>query len=251
MADVVELILADHDRIRRLLSALDDTARPSEDTVGNWPLDPVWRRLAGLTELHAEAEEEICHLAMFGQSQGAAEQRHEGVADHDDMREAIAEARLHPGGSALWWLAVSAARRGITRHIAREERGMLAAFGARATAQLRDQLARQWIVFIGARTRDAIPELMPRAALDVRETAFMTSADGPSSAVQLNRQEGRTARRARPTFAPGPPPPGPVRAESTVLSPARAGPVRTGQACRRWRTALASKPRTCAPARDR
>jgi Hemerythrin HHE cation binding domain len=67
MADIIEVILADHKRIRRMLGALDDAASYGEDPCAGWMLAPVWCRLADLLELHAEAEEEICYLALFGQ----------------------------------------------------------------------------------------------------------------------------------------------------------------------------------------
>jgi hypothetical protein len=67
MADIIEVMLADHKRIRRMLGALDDAARYGEDPCAGWMLAPVWRRLADLLELHAEAEEEICYLVLFGQ----------------------------------------------------------------------------------------------------------------------------------------------------------------------------------------
>jgi hypothetical protein len=38
MADIIELILADHERIRRLLRALDGAARYGEDTGASWVL---------------------------------------------------------------------------------------------------------------------------------------------------------------------------------------------------------------------
>ena len=67
MADIIEVILADDKRIRRLLRALDDSARYGEDSYAGWMLAPVWCRLADLLELRAEAGEEICYLALFGQ----------------------------------------------------------------------------------------------------------------------------------------------------------------------------------------
>jgi hypothetical protein len=67
MADIIEVILADHKRIRRMLGALEDAASYGEDPCAGWMLAPVWCRLADLLELHAEAEEEICYLALFGQ----------------------------------------------------------------------------------------------------------------------------------------------------------------------------------------
>jgi hypothetical protein len=173
MADIIELILADHERIRRLLRALDDAARYGEDTGANWVLAPVWRRLAGLLELHADAGEEICYLALFGPGQDAAAQMQDAIADHDDIREAVAEARLHPAGSAAWWRAVTAAQQASSDHIARQERGVLAAFGRRAAPALRTELARQWATFITSRTRDGSardllqgpPEAVPGTAV--------------------------------------------------------------------------------------
>jgi hypothetical protein len=67
MANIIEVILADHKRIRRPLRALDDAAHYGEDPYAGWMLAPVWCRLADLLELHAEAEEEIGYLALFGQ----------------------------------------------------------------------------------------------------------------------------------------------------------------------------------------
>ena len=158
MADIIELILADHERIRRLLRALDDAARYGGDTGADWVLALVWRRLAGLLELHAEVEEEICYLALFGPGQDAAAQMQDAIADHDDIREAVREARLHAVGSAAWWRAATAALRASSDHMTHEERGALAAFGRRATPALRNELGRHWAAFIAARIRDAAPE---------------------------------------------------------------------------------------------
>jgi hypothetical protein len=66
MADIIEVILADHNE-RRVLGALDNAASYGEDPCAGWMLAAVWCRLADLLELHAEAEEEICYLALFGQ----------------------------------------------------------------------------------------------------------------------------------------------------------------------------------------
>jgi len=158
MADIIEVILADHKRIRRMLGALDDAASYGEDPCAGWMLAPVWCRLAGLLELHAEAEEEICYLALFGQGRPRPRRCQDAVADHDDFRQEVREAGLHAAGSALWWRAVASALWASGDHVAREQRGALAAFGRRAAPALRNELCRQWAVFIAARTRDATSE---------------------------------------------------------------------------------------------
>lgn len=153
MADIVEVILADHRRIRRLVAAVQETGRRG-DTASAWPLGPVWRRLAGLVELHAEAEQEICYLEMFGSGPPGAARWRDAVADHDDIRAMLAEAALQPAGSPAWWRAVFPATRLICDQMEAEERDVLACFARCAAPQLRHELAQRWASFVAARIRD-------------------------------------------------------------------------------------------------
>jgi len=57
-ADIIELILADHRRIRRLCDALYDPARYDGGPRPDWMLGPMWQRLADLLVAHTQAEEE-------------------------------------------------------------------------------------------------------------------------------------------------------------------------------------------------
>jgi hypothetical protein len=155
MADVIQLILDDHRRICALLDALPDLIRDRGAGAATGSPDGIWRQLRGLLDLHTEAEEEICFLDLFGPGPHAADQMQEAIADHDDIREAIREADLQPAGSAAWWRAVTAARRAAGRHIVREELQSLAAFARRAAPGRREELGRQWILFVEARVRDA------------------------------------------------------------------------------------------------
>ncbi len=157
MADIIEVILADHKRIRRLrpLGALDDATRYGEDPCAGWMLAPVWCWLSDLLELHADAEEGDLLSGPVRAGQDAIAQMKDSIADHDDFREVVREARLHAAGSAIWWRVVAAALWASGGHVAREERGALAAFGRRAAPALRSELGRQWAAFIAARTRDA------------------------------------------------------------------------------------------------
>lgn len=155
-ADVIELIRADHRRIRRLCQALDDAARWSGSSGPGWMPAAVWQRLANLLEAHARAEEEICYQPMYGCQAHAAERRREAIADHDDIREAISEARLRPAGSRLWWVAVSAVPAITIGHLDQEERGPLAAGLTRLAMSQRRELGRQYAGFVTAWTLDAV-----------------------------------------------------------------------------------------------
>lgn len=157
VVDVIELIMADHRRIRRLRNALFDTVPYSDDHSPGWVLVPVWQRTAGLLEAHCRAEEEICYPSMFSSGPSATEQRQEAIADHDDIREAVGEASVHRVGSALWWRAVRDALAVSADHVDREERGVLADWRLRSTMSRRRELGRQWSAFIAAWTQDSAP----------------------------------------------------------------------------------------------
>jgi hypothetical protein len=107
MADIVEVILADHARIQRLLADIEITSGRTDDTDSSAELTGRWETLAALLEVHADAAEEIGFAALFGRTATVA--RDNAKAIHDDIREAVAETRLHPAGSRAWRLAVLAA----------------------------------------------------------------------------------------------------------------------------------------------
>ena len=160
--DIIEVILADHRRIQRLLAALRETARYGGGPEAACSLAHLWHRLADLLGHHAEAEQEIWYPALFGQGRERDAELDEAVADHDDIRETLQEAVLHPVGSPCWCRAVAAASRLTTGHLAGEERGLLTAFVRHATPELRRELGRQWTVFTSAR-RTRLPSEPPTA----------------------------------------------------------------------------------------
>jgi hypothetical protein len=152
--DVIELIMADHRRIRRLREALYDALHFGESDPES-VLAHVWQRLASLLEVHARAEEEICFLPMSGSGPGAAGRIRDAVCDHDDIREAISEASLQRVGSAPWWRAVRAALAVSAEHLEREERDVLACCGL--TESQRFGLGREWAGFVTALRQDVNP----------------------------------------------------------------------------------------------
>lgn len=153
-ADVIDLIMADHRQIRRLREALDDAVPGASGSGPHWVPGRVWYRLTVLLIAHFRAEEEICYLPMFGSGPGAAGRRHEAVADHDDIREAIGEASLQRPGSALWWRAVRGALAIGVDHLDREESGVLADCLHGLTMSQRLALGQQWSVFTASCARD-------------------------------------------------------------------------------------------------
>lgn len=172
MPDIFDLILGDHEQIRRLAAVLDP-ARSRDEPQITCAAAGAWEQLAVLLEMHTRAEEEICFLPMFGTGRDGT-QYVDAVADHADIREAAREARLAPAGSARWWAAVGCAVTACTDHLACEESGVLAAFARRADFRLRQELGRQWVLFCAAWA--APPELAAGAGWPATREVTGTAA---------------------------------------------------------------------------
>jgi hypothetical protein len=169
MPDITDLIRAEHARLCRLFDALDDTARLAEasGTTGRtprWAPQATWARIAGLLELHAEAEYEICYFAVFGPGTSQTSNLRQAVSCLNEIHNAVAEAQLQEPGSRSWWRAVAAARRSSLCHITQLEAGPLADFRRRSTPQLREDLGQQWEAFVAAYRRDLTADLRPASS---------------------------------------------------------------------------------------
>jgi hypothetical protein len=116
-ADVLDLIHADHARIRRLLATAESAARRAEPARAPRMLSEAWDRAAVLLQADCDAEEEICCPA--------------------------------------WWRAVTAAITATREHFTHEEHGALAQIRHRTSPAQRRTLGRQWAAYMNARARDA------------------------------------------------------------------------------------------------
>jgi hypothetical protein len=148
--DIIELILADHRRISRLCTVLYDTARYDNAPRPDWMPGHVWQRLADLLVAHTQAEEETCYLPLFGIGAQATERMRDSIADHDDIRETIAEAATQPVGSAPWWRTVRTVMAVSAEHLEREERDVLPGCLPGLSMSRRKELGRQWCAFKAA-----------------------------------------------------------------------------------------------------
>jgi Hemerythrin HHE cation binding domain len=154
-ADIIELILADHRRISRLCAVLYDTARYDDGPRPDWMPGHVWQRLADLLVAHTQAEEETCYLPLFGTGAQATERMRYSIADHDDIREIIAEAAVQPAGSAAWWRTVRTVMAVSAEHLEREERDVLPSCLPGLSMRRRKELGRHWCAYMAAWRSDA------------------------------------------------------------------------------------------------
>ncbi len=140
--DITQLILDDHHEQRRLFAILEQIDRSDTEA-----LSAVWGRLAAFLEVHAAAEEAIFYPVLL--RAGIAARRRAGVEDetldaihdHNEIRDAVAEAGRHAVGSDGWYAAVAGANRANGDHMAEEEREGLTDFRRLAGLQQRHDLA--------------------------------------------------------------------------------------------------------------
>jgi hypothetical protein len=155
VSEIGVLIFDEHARILRLFGALDGLIRRGEPAVTRLALDQIWTRLATLVDVHTRAEEEVVFPLVSGGGPPALGFVAAATADHDDLREAVAEARLLDVGSSRWWRVVTAARAACTQHFASEERGLLALLCGSLPPETSKGLVRRWTAFAAVHASDA------------------------------------------------------------------------------------------------
>jgi len=162
--DITQLILDDHHEQRRLFALLEQLD-PS-DTSG---LTAIWQRLAAFLDLHAETEEELFYPALLHLGKGVdekhppEEETEDAIRDHNEIRDAVAEAAHHEVGSDGWFAAVAAANKANGDHMAEEEREGLTDFRRHASLQTRHDLGVAFATFeashvLGVEPVDKDPE---------------------------------------------------------------------------------------------
>jgi hypothetical protein len=146
--DITQLILDDHHEQRRLFAMLDDVNRTDTDTLRS-----VWGRLATFLEVHAEAEERLFYPELLRLGQGAGgkdspeDETDDAIADHNEIRDAVAQVAGHEVGSDGWFSAVAAANEANGDHMAEEEREALTDFRRHAPLQKRHDIAVAFAAF--------------------------------------------------------------------------------------------------------
>ena len=145
--DIVDCILADHARQRRLFAALEE-ARDDPEALGK-----IFTNLKNFLEAHAEAEERHFYPTLLKRGDGALdsdsaeETTEDAIEDHNKIAEAAEEAMKHPPGSDEWWAAVDKCNCANSEHMSEEERQGLTDFRRTVPRDERVRLAVQYLAF--------------------------------------------------------------------------------------------------------
>ena len=152
--DIVDCILADHDRQRRMFAALDE-ARDDKDALGK-----IFKHLKDFLEAHAACEEKYFYPALLKHGKGAvdsdsaSETTEDAIDDHNKIAEAAEEAMKHEPGSKEWWKHVDQAHYQNSAHLAEEERQGLSDFRRHVSLEERTKLGVSYLAFESAHPSD-------------------------------------------------------------------------------------------------
>ena len=177
--DITQLILDDHHEQRRLFAIIEQIDRSDTEA-----LSAVWGRLTFL-EVHAAAEEAIFYPELL--KVGIAARRKAGVEgetldaihDHNEIRNAVAEAARHSVGSDDWYAAIAGANLANSDHMAEEEREGLTDFRRLAGLQRRHDLAVAFAAFEARNVTGVQPVDRNQAAyVSQAEAGTLPASDG-------------------------------------------------------------------------
>lgn len=153
MSDIIDLIYADHDWLRRQFFRLDDATSNDE-------LAAIWTTLSARLDAHADAEETVFYPALLkhggdddpGNPEGdPRDETEDAITDHNAIRDAVRESRRHEPGTTEWFEAVFAARKENGEHLDEEEREAMPDFIKSASFELRHELGMKWLQFYAER----------------------------------------------------------------------------------------------------
>lgn len=145
--DIVDCILADHDRQRRMFVALEE-ARDDPEALGK-----IWHKLKHFLEAHAASEERHFYPALLEYGCGAldfdsaSDTTEDAIHDHNEITDAAEAVSPHPIGSPEWWSCVDKANLANSKHMSEEERQGLTDFRRRVPLEKRVKLGTAYLGF--------------------------------------------------------------------------------------------------------
>ena len=152
--DIVDCILADHNRQRTMFAALED-ARGNPEALGK-----MFKHLKDFLEAHAACEEKYFYPTLLKKGEGAvdsdsaAETTEDAIEDHNKIAEAAEQAMKHKPDSEEWWAAVDKAQCQNSEHLAEEERQGLTDFRRNVPLEQRVKLGVDYLAFEAAHPKD-------------------------------------------------------------------------------------------------
>jgi iron-sulfur cluster repair protein YtfE (RIC family) len=138
--DIVALVLAEHQAIRRSFASLQSLDDRDE-------LESTWTELAARLEVHASAEEEMLYPKLLKVADPEHDETDDAIRDHNEIRDTAHAVAGHEVGSDGWWEAVKACQEANEHHLDEEERDVLPDLKENADQDALDALGERWLAF--------------------------------------------------------------------------------------------------------
>jgi Hemerythrin HHE cation binding domain len=193
MADITQLILADHEWFRERFAKLYDLQ--AQTPTDHAALERVWGPLGEKLDLHAYIEEKIFYPQLLRRGVDDPEgETLDAIGDHNDIRDGVRAANAAPVGSEDWWAAVGQTRQANDDHMGEEEREGLSDFRRHAPIGLREALGRQYRDFMAQHpTTKGIPivDRDPHRYVEEIESAENTVPVKPDYSLRIGSLKGQ------------------------------------------------------------
>ena len=137
--DIVALVLAEHEVIRRDFAALE-----SRDEA---ELGTRWDELAARLETHASAEEQMLYPLLLRVADSDHDETDDAIRDHNDIRDTAHAVASHELGSDDWWQAVRSCQEANEHHLDEEERDVLPDLKEHADQDELETSGERWLAF--------------------------------------------------------------------------------------------------------
>ena len=146
--DITQLILDEHADQRRLFALIEQIDPADTAAIGS-----LWRRLHGLLDAHAEAEERFFYPQLLQVGAGAndassaRDETKDAIKDHNEIRDTAAAVEQHAVGSPDWFDALGRCNVANSKHMGEEERQGLTDFRRHASLDERHALGVRFAAF--------------------------------------------------------------------------------------------------------
>lgn len=138
--DILALVLAEHQGIRRTFASLDSIDDHDQ-------LASEWKQLAERLEVHASAEEEMLYPKLLQVADPDREETDDAIRDHNDIRDTAHAVAEHEVGTDAWWEAVRRCQEANEHHLDEEERDVLPDLKSNADQSVLEELGERWLAY--------------------------------------------------------------------------------------------------------
>jgi hemerythrin superfamily protein len=134
--DVIELLIADHNRMRGLIARYKD----ANDTPGKRELAS---KIIGELHIHMAAEEKVFYQAVKDRSEEIGEDVDEGYEEHHVAKMLIGELESTEPGSDRWLAKMTVLIESVEHHVDEEEDELFPSVRSKSKVEWRNDLAVQ------------------------------------------------------------------------------------------------------------